>query len=457
MRKVTCSLAFVCTVAAAAFLGACNKSESCCSDNKDKAAVQTDAQSTPAACSSLLGQVLLAPAPARARRRPARSPARRPTDLECQTTTRPVGGFCARRVVVVSAASLHSPPMLDALNQLESRGLESLAGAKDGAALEAWRVEYLGNSGKVKAALGGLKDVPKDQKPAVGAKANQVRVALEEAFKQRQEAMSGAAGGGLVSPAKAGEVRLDMTEPGLHYSTGLGRRHIISRVRDETLVEVFARMGFAVAQGPELEDDEHNFVKLNIPHQHPARDPIDNYYIDDPARFDVPRMLRSQTSTVQVRVMETQRPPLKIVSPGRVYRPDTVDATHSFMFHQIEGLYIDRNVSMADLKTCLLQFARAYFGVEAQVRLRPSYFPFTEPSAEVDMFIRLRADQPARWIELGGCGMVDPAVLTMCNIDPEQWSGFAFGFGIERLAMGKYAIPDIRMLFENDLRFLKQL
>ncbi len=348
------------------------------------------------------------------------------------------------------------PTMLDALEQLRTQALASLAVASDAAALEAWRQEILGNSGKVKAALGAMKDVPKDLKPAVGAKANTVRVELEEAFKARADAMGVGGVVGQGAAAKAGEVRLDMTEPGLHYSTGLGRRHIISRVRDE-LVEVFARMGFAVAQGPELEDDEHNFVKLNIPHQHPARDPIDNYYIDDPTRFSVPRMLRSQTSTVQVRVMETGKPPIKIVSPGRVYRPDTVDATHSFMFHQIEGLYIDKHVSMADLKTCLLQFARAYFGPEAQVRLRPSYFPFTEPSAEVDMFIQLRADQPPRWIELGGCGMVDPAVLTMCNIDPEQWSGFAFGFGIERLAMGKYAIPDIRMLFENDLRFLKQL
>jgi phenylalanyl-tRNA synthetase alpha chain len=227
-------------------------------------------------------------------------------------------------------------------------------------------------------------------------------------------------------------------------------------VRDE-LVQVFARMGFAVAQGPELEDDEHNFIKLNIPAQHPAREPSDNFYIDDPLRHDKPRMLRSQTSTVQIRVMETTRPPIKIVSPGRVYRPDTVDATHSFMFHQIEGLYIDKGVSMADLKTCLLQFAKAYFGPEANVRLRPSYFPFTEPSAEVDFYMRLRPDQPWRWIELGGCGMVDPAVLEMCNIDPEQWSGFAFGFGVERLAMGKYGIPDIRMLYENDLRFLRQL
>jgi phenylalanyl-tRNA synthetase alpha chain len=342
--------------------------------------------------------------------------------------------------------------MMEQLEQMQAQGLSALASAGDAGALEAWRQEYLGNSGKVKGALAGLKDVPKELKPAVGAKANQVKVALEEAFKARQEALGGAAS----APAKAGEPRIDMTEPGLHYATGLGRRHIISRVRDE-LVEVFARMGFEVAQGPELEDDEHNFVKLNIPMQHPARDPSDNYYIDDPLRDPKARMLRSQTSTVQIRVMETRKPPLKIVSPGRVYRPDTVDATHSFMFHQIEGLYIDKGVSMADLKTCLLQFAKAYFGPEANVRLRPSYFPFTEPSAEVDFYMRLRPDQPWRWVELGGCGMVDPAVLTMCGIDPEVWSGYAFGFGIERLAMGKYSIPDIRMLYENDLRFLRQL
>lgn len=339
--------------------------------------------------------------------------------------------------------------MLDDLDQLHAAGLETLEAAADPDALERWRQEFLGNSGKVKAAMGSLKDVPKEHKPAFGARANQIKVALEEAFKIRQ--------GTLGAPAKqAAGPAIDMTEPGMLASQGLGRRHIISRVRDE-LVEVFARMGFSVAQGPELEDDDHNFIKLNIPASHPARDPIDNYYIDDPLRFDVPRMLRSQTSTVQIRVMESQSPPIKIVSPGRVYRPDTVDATHSFMFHQIEGLYIDKGVSMADLKTCLLQFAKAYFGPDAEVRLRPSYFPFTEPSAEFDMKIRLRPDQPERWVELGGCGMVDPAVLEMCKIDPEVWTGFAFGFGIERLAMGKYGIPDIRMLFENDLRFLRQL
>lgn len=348
--------------------------------------------------------------------------------------------------------------MLEALEQLESAGLAELNAAGDAAALEQWRIAYLGGSGKVKAALGAMKDVPKEQKPAVGAKANQVRVKLEEAFAARQATLGGGAKAGASGP------QVDVTEPGLLHSTGLGRQHIITRVRNE-LVEVFARMGFAVAQGPELEDDDHNFIKLNIPAEHPAREPIDNYYIDEPSTAKTqgpPRMLRSQTSTVQIRVMETclaagGTPPIKIVAPGRVYRPDEVDATHSFMFHQIEGLYIDRGVSMADLKSTLHHFARSYFGPDAEIRLRPSYFPFTEPSAEFDMKIRLRPDQPVRWMELGGCGMVDPAVLTMCGIDPEEWSGFAFGFGIERLAMGKYGIPDIRMLFANDLRFLRQL
>jgi phenylalanyl-tRNA synthetase alpha chain len=257
---------------------------------------------------------------------------------------------------------------------------------------------------------------------------------------------------------------LDVTEPGIVSSSALGRRHIITRVRDE-LVEVFARMGFDVASGPELEDDDHNFVKLNIPPEHPARDPIDNFYVDNPNSARSPRMMRSQTSTVQVRVMEEMvkrgggklKDSIRVVAPGRVYRPDTVDATHSFMFHQIEGLYVDRGVTMVDLKTTLMQFARAYFGESAEVRLRPSFFPFTEPSAEFDMKVRLRPDQPERWMELGGCGMVDPNVFQACGVDPEEWTGFAFGFGIERLAMGKYGIPDIRMLFENDVRFLSQL
>ena len=338
------------------------------------------------------------------------------------------------------------------LDELQHAGLAALNDAASPDAVEAWRIAYLGSKGKLKSAMAGMKDVPKDDKPAAGQKANAVKVVLEQAF----EAKKHSAGPG----PSAGAV-IDVTEPGSIAVHHPGRRHILTRVREE-LVEVCARLGFDVAEGPELEDDEHNFVKLNIPHEHPARDPIDNFYVDNPATTAVPRMLRSQTSTVQIRVMEQAvrhgtGPPLKVVSPGRVYRPDTVDATHSFMFHQLEGLYIDRGVSMVDLKTTLLQFARAYFGADAEVRLRPSFFPFTEPSAEFDMMIQLRPDRPAEWIELGGCGMVDPNVLLACGIDPEEWSGFAWGFGIERLAMGKYGIPDIRLLFENDLRFLGQL
>jgi phenylalanyl-tRNA synthetase alpha chain len=342
------------------------------------------------------------------------------------------------------------------IRDLQAEAMAQLPAPGDGAALEAWRIAWIGPKGRLKALMPRLKDVPGPDKPAVGAALNEAKVALEAAFADRQ-------GSPGAAPAPSGP-RVDMTEPGLVETRGLGRRHILTRVREE-LVEVFARMGFEVAQGPELEDDEHNFVKLNIPADHPARDPGDNYYVDDPARVDRPRMLRSQTSTVQVRVMEDAvrrgggrlAGPIRVIAPGRVYRPDTVDATHSFMFHQIEGLAVDRGITLADLKSTLLSFARAYFGAGADVRLRPSFFPFTEPSAELDMKIALRPGEEPRWIELGGCGMVDPAVFTMCGIDPEEWTGFAFGFGIERIAMGRYGIPDIRMLFENDVRFLSQL
>jgi phenylalanyl-tRNA synthetase alpha chain len=348
--------------------------------------------------------------------------------------------------------------MLEQLKQLEQEALGALARAGDAGALEKWRVEFLGSKGRLKGLMPQLKNEPAEQRPGVGQRLNSVKAALEQALEVKKASLGAGAGG------TAGEARLDVTEPGMIESRAIGRRHIIMRAREE-LVEVFARMGFEVAEGPELEDDEHNFVKLNIPPDHPARDPIDNFYVDDPATTTRPRMLRSQTSTVQIRVMEEMvrrgggslQEPIRIIAPGRTYRPDTVDATHSFMFHQIEGLAVDRGLTMADLKTTLLQFARAYFGPEAQVRLRPSFFPFTEPSAEMDMLIRLRPEDEPRWMELGGCGMVDPAVFEACGIDPEDWTGFAWGFGIERIAMGKYGIPDIRLLFENDLRFLRQV
>ena len=343
--------------------------------------------------------------------------------------------------------------MLESLDTLEAEALAALANAADARALESWRIEYLGGKGRMKAAAAGLKDVSKEDKPAAGKRLNEVKQSLEGAFKARQADLGSGSGGGGGAKKQTGPA-IDLTEPGI--DPGLGRRHVISRVTEE-LCEVFGRMGFEVVTGPELEDDQHNFVKLNIPAEHPAREPIDNFYVDDPLTTDTPRMLRSQTSTVQIRTMESRKPPLRIISPGRVYRPDTVDATHSFMFHQIEGLYVDRKVSMVDLKTTLYSFARSFFGDEAEIQLVPSYFPFTEPSAEFYMKIRLRPDQPAQWVELGGCGMVDPAVFEAVGYDPEEWTGFAFGFGIERIAMGKYSIPDIRMLFENDVRFLKQL
>jgi phenylalanyl-tRNA synthetase alpha chain len=235
-------------------------------------------------------------------------------------------------------------------------------------------------------------------------------------------------------------------------------------VTDE-LTELFGRMGFSVASGPELEDEFHNFVALNIPESHPARDPLDNYYVtvDDgesnqarglqsPGFAEHARLLRTQTSTVQIRVMETQKPPIRVVIPGRVYRPDTHDETHLSMFHQLEALVVDENVTMVDLKSTIMQFVHAYFGKDTRVRFRPSFFPFTEPSAEVDVYF----EDKQRWVELGGCGMVHPNVFKACGIDPEKYTGWAFGFGIERIAMRKYAINDIRYFVENDIRFLKQ-
>ena len=221
----------------------------------------------------------------------------------------------------------------------------------------------------------------------------------------------------------------------------------------DAILDVFGRMGFEVAHGPEVEDEWHNFNALNIPADHPARDPVDNFYMGG-SEDDVTRLLRTQTSTVQIRTMEAHKPPLRIVAAGRVYRPDTHDATHYSMFHQVEGLCIDEGVSMVDLKTSLMQFARAMFGPEAEARMRPSFFPFTEPSAEVDMKITVKGK--TQWMEIGGCGMVDPAVLEAVGIDPERYTGFAFGLGVERIAMRRYGIADIRWMYENDARFLDQ-
>jgi phenylalanyl-tRNA synthetase alpha chain len=282
-----------------------------------------------------------------------------------------------------------------------------------------------------------LKGLPADQRPAFGQAANVLKNELTEAFEARKSA--------VVAPARVGPT-VDMTAPG--EPVRIGHRHVLTQTVNE-LTEIFGRMGFATVYDREVEDDWHNFVALNIPPAHPARDPLDNFYITPTV------MLRSQTSTVQIRVMESRKPPVRIIAPGRVYRPDTVDATHSFMFHQVEGLYVDEGVTMADLKTALDQFCKAYYGPGVETRLRPSFFPFTEPSAELDVLFH-REDGTTAWVELGGCGMVDPNVLSAVGYDAEKYTGYAFGLGIERMVMRKYRIPDIRLLFENDVRFLRQ-
>ncbi len=329
--------------------------------------------------------------------------------------------------------------MIEALASTQRDALAEIALAASPAEIEQWKTRYLGANGKLKALMVGLKSVPSEQRPETGRRLNALKEQLESVLQSRKTQVS--------KPSNTPSI--DVTEPGLEL--GEGRRHILSRTIDE-IVDVFCQMGFAVADGPEVEDEWHNFTALNIPDGHPARDATDNFYMGE--QDGVKRLLRTQTSTVQIRAMETRPLPLKVVAVGRVYRPDTHDATHYSMFHQIEGLCVDRDLSLVDLKSALLQFAHAYFGAEAEVRMRPSFFPFTEPSAEVDMKMVIRGQ--LQWVELGGCGMVDPNVLEAVGIDPEQWRGYAFGLGIERIAMRRYGISDIRWLFENDARFLRQ-
>ncbi|MDP6601668.1 MAG: phenylalanine--tRNA ligase subunit alpha [Phycisphaerales bacterium] len=326
--------------------------------------------------------------------------------------------------------------MRDVLDQLQTEAIGDLAEVRTGDDLESWRLAYLGTKGRLKQVMPMLRDVPADDKPEIGRRLNEIKGELERAFDSRK---------GSLGNTNDEHEAIDVTEPGV--AAGEGRRHVISRTIDE-ITEVFGRMGFSAAFGPEVEDEHHNFIALNIPADHPARDPADNFFMGDG------RMLRSQTSTVQIRVMEDASPPIKIITLGRVYRPDTHDATHFSMFHQCEGLLVDRHVSMVDLKTTLFQFARAYFSDEAEVRFRPSYFPFTEPSAEFDVKMKIKGSW--RWVELGGCGLVDPSVFEQVGYEAEEWQGYAFGLGIERIAMLQYGIGDIRRLFENDARFIRQ-
>jgi phenylalanyl-tRNA synthetase alpha chain len=328
--------------------------------------------------------------------------------------------------------------MLDDIEALKQAAIKELQAVKDSPALESWRIKFLGTKGAVRAAMDRLKDVPRELKPAFGKAANETKNLLQQAFEQVKAAVGGA--------AAASGPKLDVTLPGT--APRIGHVHLITQTINE-ICDIFGRMGFSIATGPEVEDERHNFEALNIPLEHPARDVLDNFYLTEKI------MLRSQTSTIQIRTMEAQQPPVRIVAVGRVYRPDTVDATHSFMFHQVEGLYVDQNVTMAQLRTTLDQFCKAYFGEDVQTRFRPSFFPFTEPSGEVDLLFHY-PDGSTRWIELGGCGMVDPNVLQAVGYDTEKYTGFAFGLGIERMVMRKHGITDIRLLFESDVRFLHQ-
>lgn len=323
--------------------------------------------------------------------------------------------------------------MKEQIVQLESE--IAAVSISDKSSLEAFKRDYVGKSGAIQALFDQFKSVPNEQKREVGALLNQLKGKAQQRFDEALEA--------LESQVQA--VAFDYTAPG--YSGNAGSRHPLESVRLE-IEDIFKRIGFALSDGPEIEDDWHNFTALNFPEDHPARDMQDTFFTDENGY-----LLRTHTSPVQVRTMLSSRPPIRIISPGRVYRCDS-DATHSPVFHQVEGLYIDEQVSFADLKECLYYFVQAFFGKSLKVRFRPSFFPFTEPSAEMD--IAWQTPSGERWMEILGCGMIDPNVLTFAGIDPEKYQGFAFGVGVERMTMLRHQIRDIRAFYDNDVRFLRQ-
>jgi phenylalanyl-tRNA synthetase alpha chain len=318
---------------------------------------------------------------------------------------------------------------------------------KDAKTLEDYRIYFLGSKGVVKDLFAELKAIPNEQKREVGQLLNNLRLVAEEkfnAFKEKNESD--------ISNSSS----IDLSRPG--DENEIGARHPLSLVRSE-IIEIFNRIGYSVSEGPEIEDDWHNFSALNFPPEHPARDMQDTFFIE---KGEKEMALRTHTSSVQVRVMENSKPPIRTISPGRVFRNEAISARAHCFFHQVEGLYIDKNVSFADLKQTLLYFAKEMFGEKAQIRLRPSYFPSTEPSAEVDVSCTICNSKGCNvckysgWLEILGCGMVDPNVLEACGIDSKEYSGFAFGMGIERITQLKYKVNDLRLYSENDVRFLKQ-
>ena len=317
---------------------------------------------------------------------------------------------------------------------------------KNKEALENFRIKYLGSKGLLKELYNELKNIPNEQKKDFGQVINTLKNVAEEKLRAITEE--------LESKEEVKGLYGDLTRPAEPIS--IGSRHPISLVKNQ-IIDIFSTIGFNVSEGPEIEDDWHNFTALNLPEYHPARDMQDTFFIQ--TNPDV--LLRTHTSSVQVRYMENNKPPIRTISPGRVFRNEAVSSRSHCIFHQVEGLYIDKDVSFADLKQTLLYFTKEMFG-KSKIRLRPSYFPFTEPSAEVDIYWGLKTETDYRitkgtgWLEIMGCGMVDPNVLKNCNINPDEYTGFAFGMGIERIAMLLYQIGDIRMFYENDVRFLEQ-
>ncbi|MBQ2773631.1 MAG: phenylalanine--tRNA ligase subunit alpha [Clostridia bacterium] len=336
--------------------------------------------------------------------------------------------------------------MKEKLQQIKEAALLELKAAD--CDTEALRVRYLGKKGELTAVLRGMGALTPEERPLIGQMANEVRAEIEAALtarvaEEKEKALND----------RLAREKLDVTMPGT--PSRMGHQHPLTRAQRE-MEEIFIGMGFEIAEGPEVEYDYYNFKALNIPENHPARDTQDTFYITDNI------LLRSQTSPVQVRVMEKQSPPIRVISPGRVYRSDALDATHSPLFHQMEGLVVDKGITMSDLKGTLETFAKKMFGEETKIRFRPHHFPFTEPSAEVDVSCFVCGGKGCRvckgegWIEILGAGMVHPFVLENCGIDPEVYSGFAFGMGLERVTMTRYGIDDIRLFYENDERFLKQ-
>ncbi|MEI8341404.1 MAG: phenylalanine--tRNA ligase subunit alpha [Verrucomicrobiota bacterium] len=336
--------------------------------------------------------------------------------------------------------------MQEQLEQIKTAALDEIAAAQDETALETARVKYLGRTGSVSLASEGMKGLSKEEKPRIGKLLNEVRTAVTEALESRKAALESLRD----SAALAG---VDVTLPGTPVA--VGALHPITQLQDRA-IQIFRRMGFVLADGPDIETEWHCFDALNTPADHPARNEQDTFYLPDG------RLLRTHTSTVQIRTMESQPPPVRIIAPGAAYRRDEVDATHLAQFNQMEGLYVDENVTVADLKGTIEFFFRELLGKDAKCRFRPHFFPFTEPSFEIDIKATALGGGE-RWLEIAGCGMVDPAVFESINkqrgdnaFDPEKFSGFAFGFGLDRLAMILSGVPDIRLFAENDVRFLNQ-